>query len=179
MTLPDLNIIVKRIKRSDKKAFNMLFHIFQQSLYNFILMKAKDTQVAEDILQDVFLKVWEKRKNIDDKKSFKSFLYTIANNMVINHFKHNQIINKHHNGIIKTIDFSISPDQIMDAKELQLKYEEGISEMSVKAKEVFIMSRVDGLTYKEISERLNISIKTVESHMMKALSILRIKIFNN
>jgi RNA polymerase sigma-70 factor (family 1) len=171
----DFRILVSRIKASDQAAFKTFFNSFQEKIFNFLLFKTKDSYVAEDLLQETFLKVWKNRLNLDETRSLKNYLYTIADNLTHNHFRHAKVVAAHKGRIeskmFATID---NPQFILEEKEWHLALVGAIEALPEKTRIVFLMSRMEDLTYEEIAERLSLSVKTVESHMTKALRLLRI-----
>ncbi len=174
----DLHRLAKLIKQSDEPAFKALFDEMQQSLFNFILFLTKDTTVSEDLLQEVFLKLWNKRKELDPEKSIRSYLYTIANNLALNHIRdHTLKISKHQSIDTESIERS-SPQAIFENTELSKAIAQAISSLSEKNRVTFMMSRYEGYSYKEIAERLDVSVKTIETRMTQALKELRIQLAN-
>ena len=87
--------LIRRLRSSDAQAFEQLFKQYHQAIFNFLFYKLGDSQAAEDILQDVFILLWEKRHTIDENLSVESFLYTIARNMVLNHIRHHKVALKY------------------------------------------------------------------------------------
>ncbi|MCK5076860.1 MAG: RNA polymerase sigma-70 factor [Calditrichia bacterium] len=174
MTLEDTKIYTG-LQNSDFSAFKTIFNKYQSDIFNFLHYKTGNVQVAEDILQETFIKLWENRKNIKADLSLKSYIYTISNNMALNYFRHKKIVQKHQ--IEKLHEgkdyYQLSPDTIYEKKELQTQIMQAINKLPKKSKIVFMLSRFNKLSYIEIAERLNISIKTVESHIGKSLKILR------
>jgi len=165
---------------SNFNKFKEIFEKYQSDIFNFLNYKTGNIQVAEDILQETFIKLWENRENIKEDLSLKSYLYTIANNMALNYFRHKKIVIKYQVEQQQTeIDhFTDSPDRIYEKKELQSQLMSAIEQLPEKTRIVFMLSRFNKLKYNEIAERLEISIKTVESHIGKALKLLR-KNFKN
>ena len=90
-----LSTVIKKCKKGDRKAFKVLFDYFQQALFNYLVYKSNDIALAEDLLQETFLKLWETRKQLDENQSVKSYLYKIAHNLFLNDIRHRKIIDKH------------------------------------------------------------------------------------
>jgi len=158
-------------QRFDKGQFRLVFDQYYYPIRNFIYYKLGDADLAEDIAQEVFLKVWDKRDEII-LPTIKSYLYAIANNLAINHFKSAR----------KRFEFQLknkeritseSPEYLMEANEFASQLQEAIKALPESQRVVFLMNRIDELTYNEISYRLNISVKAVEKRMQKALEKLR------
>ena len=170
----DFGILASRIKASDQAAFEILFNSFQAKIFNFLLFKTKDSDAAEDLLQETFLKVWKNRSTLDETRSIQNYLYTIADNLAHNHFRHAKVV-ADHSARVESRMFTIidNPQFIMEEKEYHLALTAAIEALPEKTRIVFLMSRMEDLTYEEIADRLSLSIKTVESHMTKALKLLR------
>ncbi|MDN5203762.1 RNA polymerase sigma-70 factor [Fulvivirgaceae bacterium BMA10] len=154
--------------------FKSLFNEHYDGIKNFLYYKTGDVEVAEDIAQDVFLKAWDKRSDIR-LETVKSFLYTIANNLAINHLKHRNVVfdfvRKERN------DSSYeSPEFQLEVKEFDQRLQQTLAAMPEKNREVFLMNRIEKLTYNDIAERLGLSVKAIEKRMSGALSYLRDKL---
>jgi RNA polymerase sigma-70 factor (family 1) len=170
----DLNELVKRLKASDHDAFKTVFNLWQGAIYNFLLFKTKDTARAEDLLQEVFLKLWNARTRLSETQSVKNYLYAIADNLVLNEIRHDKVVTKHKLSMDRAIFTNTeNPEFIMEEKEWRNRLEDAIASLSEKPRIVFLMSRMEDLSYQEIADRLSLSIKTVETHMVKALKHLR------
>lgn len=155
------------LEEKDIGTFKELFDTYYDEIVNFMYYKSGDIETSEDIAQEVFLKVWDNRKNVK-KESVQGYLYTIASNLLKNHYKRNSI----------AFNFSISlgnnptsesPDYILEMKEFDKEIQEVLASMPEKSRIVFLLNRIDGLIYKDIATRLHISIKAVEKRMQKAL----------
>ena len=154
--------------------FKELFDQYYTPIKNFLYYKCGDIDLSEDLAQDVFMKVWDKREEIQ-LDTIKSYLYTIANNMLLNKIRHNKVVmnfvEKH-----KTQQEEQSPQFRLEEKEFKQELERIISAMPEKQREVFLMNRIEEMTYKEIAERLELSVKAVEKRMHGALGHLRANI---
>jgi RNA polymerase sigma-70 factor (ECF subfamily) len=170
----ELQRLVRQIKGSDQLAFKKLFNFFEETIYKFLLFKTKDADVAEDLLQEVFLKLWKVRESLDERRSIKNYLYTMADNISLNHIRHLKVVtaykNQPHSKLFSVVE---SPDYILEEKECNLKLMNAIETLPEKTRVIFLMSRLEDLTYNEIGDRLSLSVKTVEGHMIKALKFLR------
>jgi RNA polymerase sigma-70 factor (ECF subfamily) len=146
----------------DKTKFIELFHLMYQPVKNYIYFKTGDMEMAEDIAQDTFTKVWEKRGNIREE-TVKSLLYTIAGNLCKNRFEHQQVVF----GFAKNYrpeGHSVSPEFEMELKEFSNKLENAIGKLKEKNRVVFLMNRIDGFTYNEIADHLGLSVKAIEKN---------------
>ena len=154
----------------DRQAFEDLFRENYESIRNFIYYKTGDIDLAEDISQDVFIKVWKKRNDII-KEKVKYLCYTIANNLSLNYIKHLKIVYNFKNAFIERHEFE-SPEHLLIQKEFDLKLQNAIADLPEKQRTVFLMNRIDKLTYNEIALRLGLSVKAIEKRMSQALKEL-------
>ena len=155
----------------DKTEFVELFKQFYSSIKNFVYYKTGDIAVADDIAQEAFIKVWEKKDEIR-KETIKSLLYTIAGNLCKNRFEHQQVVFEFANNF-KQNEHSVSPEFELELKEFNEKLQHAIGALKEKERVVFLMNRIDGLTYKEIAKNLGLSQKAIEKRMKNALSDLK------
>ncbi len=171
----DTNIgIFKQIKAGNKLAFNSLFEDHYQELCEFSFRIIGSKELSEEIVADVFANIWMKRKNITISTSLKAFLFKSTKNMTISYMR------KKKTDILpldEVLAFQVNPNPEPDK---DLIYQESVHSVECllekipnKSRTVFKMHRIDNLKYREIAEVLEISQKTVEKHMGKALSILR------
>ncbi len=150
------------------------FDQYYTSLRNFLYFKTGDQDLADDIAQDTFVKLWENRASIE-RKTVKAYLYTIAGNLAINQLKRQQLRFKYINASEDRSENN-SPEYLMMMQDFRGQLEEAINAMPEGSREVFLMNRLEDLKYREIAERLNITVKAVEKRMSKALQILREKL---
>lgn len=158
-------------KRISSKEYRELFNEYYDSIRNFLYFKTSDSNLAEDVAQDAFLKLWEIRDKID-LKTVRSWLYTVAGNMAINRLKRQQLQYKFINQADKKSRTN-DPQFLMEMDEFQVKLQKVLEKIPEGSREVFLMNRIEGLKYREISERLGIGMKAVEKRMSKALQIIR------
>ncbi len=133
-----------------------------------------DIDLAKEIVHEAFLKLWEKRNELDTSKSIKSYLYTTVYNRSLNYIRDNKKFDKTE-GKTELLERAESWDSSnqMIADEIQLKITQTLDELPEKCRQIFVMSRYEELKYREIAEKLSISVKTVETQMSKALKALR------
>ncbi len=167
----NLNKIGGNFSKLTAKEYKQVFDEYYLSIRNFVYFKSSDSSMAEDITQDTFLKLWETRDKID-MSTVKSYLYTIAGNLTINRLKRQQLKYKFINSSSDKVDKE-SPEFLAEMKEYEDKLQEVIAEMSEGSREVFLMNRIEDYKYREIAERLDISVKAVEKRMSKALALIR------
>ncbi len=156
---------------SDPSVFRALFQQYLGAIRNFIYYKCGDLQQAEDIAQEAFIRLWQNAEKVPAEKA-KSFLYRVANNLFLDQVKHKKVVLKFQQRPTKQHDAE-DPSFQMEVQEYQKHIEKVISELPEKSRVVFLMNRMEDLTYNEISERLEISVKAVEKRMHKALLIIK------
>ncbi|WP_339654664.1 RNA polymerase sigma-70 factor [uncultured Salegentibacter sp.] len=171
---PDDKILVAQLKKGNEKAFKKLYDKYSDGIYGFSLKLLKSADFAEEVVQDVFLKVWNTRENLNIDLNFKSFVYTIAKNLSLN------ILNKAANDLnlrnqllrIKPVANTSTKDHLLD-KEYELVKRNAIANLSQGRRKIFLMSREQGLSYEEIANELGISVNTVKTQMKASLKSLR------
>jgi len=168
---------VECLKKEDFTAFDALFRKYSISLYAFALSLTKNSFAAEEITQLVFLKVWEKREQINEHLSFKSFLFSVAYHETISWLRKekSEKIRVGEFGRI-TVSQTNETEQAVEFRNIEAIANQLIQEMPEKRKEIFKLSREQGFSNKEIAGRLGISVKTVENQMTSALKYLREKL---
>jgi RNA polymerase sigma-70 factor (ECF subfamily) len=170
----DLIELSRRLKAADHKAFEELFNFFQQPIYRFLLYKIKDPMVAEDLLQEVFVNLWKSRANLNENRSIKNYLYTIADNLVLNYIRHRQVVMRHElTSEARIFTNTDNPQFIIEEAEWNRAVAKAIESLPELTREIFLMSRIEDLSYQEIADRLSITAKAVEGHIVKALRMLR------
>ncbi len=181
MTSADINIknpnltleLFEKIIAGDHTAFEMLFKIYSQKLIYFSQGYVRDKQTAENIVQDVFLRVWQTKENLDPVKNIQSYLFMAVKNESLKQLRHLQVEKKHQENVSVLSVVELTPDEKIDQNELREEINKAINYLPDKCREIFTMSRFDQLKYSEIADILGISIKTVETQMGRALKKLR------
>lgn len=173
MIYNDLEIL-EQIRKGDEKAYEMLFRDFYKSLCHFSYKIVNDAVVAEEIVQDIFFYIWDKRISLELSISLKSYLFKSVQNNSLKYLRHQKVVSNH---------ASIVKDSLEKAYELQENYTEigeityiiqkTLNEIPERTREIFQLNRYDGLKYHEIAIQLNISVKTVEAHITWLLKLFR------
>ena len=151
--------------------FKSIFNQYYSPIKNFLYYKSGDIDLSEDITQDVFMKLWDKREDVQ-QETVKSYLYTIANNMLLNKIRHDKVVMSFAEKN-KNQQEEQSPEFSLEEKEFKAELESVIGAMPEKQREVFLMNRIEEMTYKEIADRLELSVKAVEKRMHGALAHIR------
>lgn len=158
------------LKESDNDAFEFIFRLYYQPLKAFANTIVNDLYLAEDLVQDVFIHLWNNRTTVE-VSSPKAYLYNMVKNKALNSIRHNKVKQRHADEILNTTVEFISDE--LENNEVQIDILKAINKLPEHCKKIFIMSRMHSLKHKEIAEELNISIKTVKNQIGKALKILR------
>jgi RNA polymerase sigma-70 factor (ECF subfamily) len=162
-------VSVKNLRDGNIKAFDDLFNKYSPKLYNFSLKYLKSVEEAEEIVQEVFYYIWEKREGLKPDQSFNSYIFTIAYNIIRKYFNKKAKENAYKDeAIYSLLKDENSLDRIIDYKSLLGKVESVIDRMPDKRREVFIKRKYEGLPVKQIAEDLGISPNTVENHLASA-----------
>ncbi|SKC41854.1 RNA polymerase sigma-70 factor, ECF subfamily [Ohtaekwangia koreensis] len=171
---PDQEII-QAIQRGDKGAFEQVFHACYENLCQYAFTILKDMDEAEDIVQSMFLKIWERREDLNIQHAIRSYLFRAVYHQCINHLEHRTIKLKHQEyGVLEGTSRVQQPEIFPD--ELSNSIQSVVNELPQQCRIIFMMSRYEELRYAEIAQKLNISVNTIENQISKALRILRLKL---
>jgi RNA polymerase sigma-70 factor (ECF subfamily) len=175
-----VNLEIVNLRNGVKETYRHLYHQYYSMLFNLAYQYLDDADDAKEIVQNAFLKLWEIKGQLKDNSNLKNYLYTLVKNGCLNQIKRKQIVNNHNNNI-KQRELELQYESLsrmsfdyMEIEELKNKIEEAVSNLPEHCRKVFCMSRYEGFKNTEIAEKLNISEKTVEAHMTKALKSLRV-----
>ncbi|WP_126244055.1 RNA polymerase sigma factor [Chitinophaga rhizosphaerae] len=158
----------------DELAFTHLFHAYKFKLYGFISKLTGSPATAEDVVQDVFLKLWKDRKSLRDVDSFGSYLFRMAQNHAINGFRkmarEENVIRQLHTDEAPAHS---TPQSHISLKETRELLHRAIQQLPPRQKAIYLLSREEGVKHEEIARRLHITTGTVKNHMIQALRTLR------
>ena len=171
-TLENEAQLVKSLSKGNLLAFNTLYKEYSGRLYRFSIGYLKSEAEAEELVQEVFTVIWEKRKNLKEELSFKSFLFTIAFNIIRKHFRTKAYLSEYFKKSTGD-DLDMQTSQKTTYDSLYQYITELVNQLPERRKEIFIKSRFEGLSIKEIAEELKISHKTVENQLTDALRFIR------
>ena len=168
---------IKAFREGNHLSFEQLFDNCYESLCRYAYSILKDMDEAEDIVQKTLCKLWDQREMLDIRTSVKSYLYRIVHNECLNTV-HQQINHKTHNlNYLSAMNSSVDDvNEHIATSELQQRIDKALTKLPTQCKRVFEMSRMEQLSYSEISKNLGISINTVENQVSKALKIFRIEL---
>ena len=168
-------IILRKLQNGDSGALDILYLRYASKVRDFALRLLKDQTDAEDITHDIFLRIWDHRRNLEDVYSFKGYLFRMTRNAIFNVMKRRQMQYKY----LKTTESRIEerakvePSDAVSTDELLEMIDLAVRNMPEQRRKVFYMSRHENMSYDEIAKTLNISPRTVQYHISNALAELR------
>lgn len=165
----DEKVLLGRLAEGDAPAFTALYEKYSLKLYANIFRLVKSEDTAKEILQELFLKIWELRAQIDPEKSFKSFLYKIAGNLVYDHFRKVSRDKRLSDNLLYLLEeeYSHSEESVIYNESLEL-LNMAINRLPEMRRRVYVLGKMEGKTYEEISAQLGISHSTISDHIVKA-----------
>lgn len=173
MNLPDTQLL-EALAKGDMTVFEMSFRTYYQPLCSYAYTYLQDREEAEEIVQNTFMSLWEKRETMNIRTALKPYLYAMVRNACLNVLKHRKVRQVHAVETLNTgTETHDSINEEIHSAELQKQIQKAISKLPEQCRLVFKLSRFEELKYAEIAEQLGISVKTVENHMGKALKIMR------
>jgi RNA polymerase sigma-70 factor (ECF subfamily) len=175
------NYLYTKIKEDDKSAFEVIFLRYYSSLCTYACTILSNKDASEEVVQDLFVKIWENRKDTEITTSLKSYLYRTIHNQCINLIEswkvrdnYTKKYNSDHNPSLTTIPFSGDyPIANLIVKELEDKIDESIKTLPEQCREIFLMIRIYDKSYQEVADKLNISVNTVKTQMQRAVSKMK------
>ncbi len=179
-TAPDVKCLLLLLKSismakpdqiCEQSVFKELFWAYARPLRNFLYYKCGDPNLAEDLMQEAFLRMWAACQKVSYDKA-KAFLFRVANNLFLDEVKHRKVVAKFQLNISKPVQH-FTPQDELEENEFRARLEDAIARLPEKSREVFLLNRIEGLKYREIALLLDISVKAVEKRMHKALVELR------
>ena len=165
--------LIKSLSKGNILAFNTLFRGYSSRLYHFVYGYLKSDVESEEVVQEVFTIVWEKRHTLKENLSFRSYLFTIAYNIIKKHFRARSYLIEYINTAKIESDLDMTTSHEIDFSSLQGFVTKLIEGMPERRKEIFIKSRIEGLSIREIADSMKISHKTVENQISTALKYIR------
>lgn len=168
---------VMELRNGSELVFETIFKDYYERLCNYANTYINDINESEEMVQGTFMILWEKHEIIDIHTSLKSYLYRSVHNNCINHIRHQQVRREHSEEYLHyaDIEYEQAADDII-GKELEKKINSTIESLPQQCRTAFKLSRFENLTYNEIAEKMGVSVKTIENHMIKALKTLRIEL---
>lgn len=166
--------LVERLKKGDLVAFDMIYDMYAGRLYAFSMKYLKSSDEAEELVQCVFMKVWENYKRLDRNLSFKSFLFTIAYNEICRHFRRKSYLKRYIDETLLTGKLSdTAPEEGTEFQSLLAEVEKIIAGLPDTQKKAFIMCKIDGKPAKEVADGLGLSPGTVDNYVSATIRMIR------
>lgn len=162
---------LKKLAWGDHEAFRSIFMKYYPKIKYFITHLIKSEAVAEDLSQDIFLKIWENRESVPNVRSFNAYMYRMAKNSALNYLEHNYVEKSYTDNCNRPV--YTDPEEELNAEELLFLIRLAVSRMPKQRRDIFMMSRFDNLEKEEISEKLGLAKKTVENQLSLALKDIR------
>ncbi len=173
----DNEAIIPLLAKRDENAFEQVFKMYYKNLHSYVCTLLKEEIFAEEIVQQVFYKLWEKAEHITISGSVAAYLYRAVHNESLNHLKHQKVKAAYQMHVAYSMrDATETVPKNLQTKELEKKLHTALNELPEQCRTIFQMSRFEQMKYREIADQLDISIKTVENQIGKALKILREKL---
>jgi RNA polymerase sigma-70 factor (family 1) len=168
--------IIRGIRQGHENSYSQLFESYYRVLSVFACKYVKDLEAAREIVQDLFVHIYENRESLVITTSLKSYLYHSVRNRCLNHLKQIKIHEKHLDILKSEAAEGLDPDALYRETELEYRVFQIVSDLPSRCQAIFMMSRVEGKKNGEIADSLKISVRTVETQISKALKILRQKL---
>ena len=171
--------LMQEIKADNMFAFDVLFRKYSKKLSKFGFSILKSTEDTENLIQDVFLNLWENRNKVVKDSAIKSYIFTLTHNSAISIIRKKARESEFVEYLKSMQEISVAPVNMeLEYIELTNKLDEILKALPPRQKEVYLLHKVEGLKYSEIAERLSISVNTIENHMSRALKTIREKLGN-
>jgi len=164
----DIKLLVTQLKDGNIHAFECLYRLHSKALLTNIKYLVRDKEVASEILQDVYIKIWESRDKIDLDKSYKGFLHTVARNLVYDYLRKAALDERSRSVMFsEAVEVYTHVEEALLTKENHKLLTEALKQLSDQCRKVYTLSKLEGRSHQEISDLLNISLATVNNHMVK------------
>ena len=174
LLLKDEKLLVERLQNGSFEAFEMIYNFYFKLLFLFSRKYLRNETEAEEIVQQVFLKIWEKRKMINPDLSFKAYLFKIILNDIYNHIRKKRYEKLTNDIYLESASvFNESTQELILYRDFKEKLDKLIRNLPEKRREIFILSRKRGLSNSDIADELNLSVRTVENQLHRALRYLK------
>ncbi len=170
--------LIALLREGDPLSFEILFQKYYVRFYNFVFNLTKNSQAAEDIIQNVFMKIWINRANLRPDQSIHNYIYVLSKREMLNHIRDRKAYVQVERLVMAEQPSEEVTDQSMSLKELDERIRRFIADMPEQRRKVFLLSRYRGLTNKEIAEMMGLSVRTVDRHINLALTSLKKEFMN-
>ncbi|WP_084239533.1 RNA polymerase sigma factor [Pedobacter africanus] len=172
--------LLVKLSHGDEQAFNALYKAYSPPLYYRVLRMVKNADIADELLQELFIKLWDKRNTLDTEKSFQAYMYTVAQNLVYNYFR--KVANDQsliQSLIVNSADHYLDGQELLENKETAGILQKAIDQLSPQRKQAFQLCKIEGRSYDEAAGIMGISVATVNSHITKSLQTIKAYLLKN
>lgn len=167
------NSILELLAQGSEYAFTQVFDRYRDKVYNVAMMFLKSTESAEEVVQDVFMKLWLKREKVTEIKNLENYIFFMARNVVNDRFRRLAVESNHRRSMYKEQMIVNNTSERLEDKQYELMLRKAVDTLSPQQKLVYKLAKMEGLSLDEIAERLNISRLTVKTHLARAMQIIR------
>jgi RNA polymerase sigma-70 factor (ECF subfamily) len=166
--------LLVRLSQGDETAFNAVYQAYSKPMYRRIMYMVKNADIADELLQELFIKLWINRVTLDTDKSFQSYMFTVAQNLVYNHFR--KLASDQ--SLIQSLLFNgvnhyLNGEELLENKQAAQLLHQAIDQLTPQRKQVFSLCKLQGKSYEETSRIMGISTATVNSHMTKSIQSIK------
>ena len=171
---PNNDVLFYRLRKGDKKALDDIYKLYHGKIYGFALSYLKSEEEALDVVQESFIKLWESRSSLKKGTKLEAFIFTVTKNSILSIFRKLSTEKRYLEYLSNSVITNTSgTEEMTDLEFLQDQYEQLIPNLPPKQREIFLLSRHEGLSNKDIARQRGISEKTVENHITKALAYFK------
>jgi len=167
--------LLEKVKNSDMEAFRLLFERYQPVIFRQVVFQIGQTDLSHDIVQETFIRVWEHRGSLQPHLSFLAYILRISRNLIYDHVKHKKVRERSEEILPPPNKSELdNPDEVLQVTMLQERIHAIINkDLPKRCREIFLLSRFEGKTHKEIADALDLSVKTIENQIHFALKVMR------
>lgn len=166
--------LLLRLQQGDEEAFASLFYAYKDKLFGFAVILTNSSARAEDLVQDVFLKIWQNKAHIAEIENINAFIFRMLQNQAIDELRRfSKETLAYSSDFINEKDVEPTPAEYLLNKEIREKIEEAVNQLPPQQKRIYILHHEDGYTYEEIASQLNLSVSTIRNHMSQAMGNIR------
>lgn len=179
ISTPNINDkeLVNKLQNNEIEAFDILFRRYCDKLFRFSFSLLKEEEISKEIVQETFYRIWEIRRQIDSNKSFKSFLFSISYHLIIDELRLRMKDQEYRNFITRYFgEQSDKQVSTIDYQTIENKIKKAVEELPLKRKQIYHLSRNNGLSHKEIAKKLGITTKTVENQINLSLKHIKTRL---
>jgi len=166
--------LITLLQQGNVAAFDALYYIYSPRIHHKLLQMVRQPSIAEELLQDVFVRVWERRAKIDLEKSFRSFLYTIAVNLVSDLFRRAALDRKMMQSMVaETTEFYNPFDEMNEQEQTRIFLQQALDTLPPQRRRIYTLVKIEGKSYQQVGQELGISVSTISDHVVKATKALK------